>query len=276
MARAFRLPFQPVVAHLIPTRRCNLACAYLQRVRPVVRAGAAPVLERRVDALAALGTGIITISGGEPLLHPGTRCDHRRMRGLGMIATVITNGYLLTRDRIARLNRAGLDHLQISIDNVIPDEVSRKSLAVLDQKLQLLASMGRVRRDRQSDGRRGGGELRRTPWSSRGAPWRWGSRRRPGSSTTVAARCGRWATAAAGPRGDREPGDLAVRFLAPQPVSEEPHRRAAQRLAVPGGLPLPLCLRGRTGALVLAAARPARRAAGAVQPGRPGAANTAA
>ena len=52
---------------------------------------------------------------------------------------MITNGYLLTADRIQRLNRAGLDHLQISIDNVMPDDVSKKSLKVLDKKLQLLA-----------------------------------------------------------------------------------------------------------------------------------------
>jgi MoaA/NifB/PqqE/SkfB family radical SAM enzyme len=45
----------------------------------------------------------------------------------------------LTADRIKRLNRAGLDHLQISIDNVMPDEVSKKSLKVLDKKLQLLS-----------------------------------------------------------------------------------------------------------------------------------------
>src|SRR6266480_1289748 len=63
--------------------------------------------------------------------------DHIRRRG--MIAGMITNGYLLTAERIARLNRAGLDHLQISIDNVTPDEVSKKSLKVLDKKLQLLA-----------------------------------------------------------------------------------------------------------------------------------------
>jgi MoaA/NifB/PqqE/SkfB family radical SAM enzyme len=52
---------------------------------------------------------------------------------------MITNGYLLVADRIERLNRAGLEHLQISIDNVQPDDVSKKSLKVLDQKLGLLA-----------------------------------------------------------------------------------------------------------------------------------------
>jgi hypothetical protein len=63
----------------------------------------------------------------------------REIRRRGSIATLITNGYLLTPDRIQRLNHAGLDHLQISIDNVQPDNVSMKSLKVLDQKLQWLA-----------------------------------------------------------------------------------------------------------------------------------------
>jgi MoaA/NifB/PqqE/SkfB family radical SAM enzyme len=52
---------------------------------------------------------------------------------------MITNGYFLMPDRIERLNRAGLDHMQISIDNVMPDNVSKKSLKVLDKKLQFLA-----------------------------------------------------------------------------------------------------------------------------------------
>jgi MoaA/NifB/PqqE/SkfB family radical SAM enzyme len=52
---------------------------------------------------------------------------------------MITNGYLLMPDRIQRLNQAGLDHMQISIDNVMPDEVSKKSLKVLDAKLRMLA-----------------------------------------------------------------------------------------------------------------------------------------
>src|SRR5258708_14992919 len=52
---------------------------------------------------------------------------------------MITNGYLLTAERVRRLNQAGLDHMQIRIDNVMPDEVSKKSLKVLDKKLQILA-----------------------------------------------------------------------------------------------------------------------------------------
>ena len=41
---------------------------------------------------------------------------------------------------IQRLNGAGLDSLQISIDNVAPDDVSKKSLDLLHRKLQMLAA----------------------------------------------------------------------------------------------------------------------------------------
>jgi MoaA/NifB/PqqE/SkfB family radical SAM enzyme len=94
---------------------------------------------QRVDKLAALGTSVITISGGEPLLHPELDEIIHRIRKRGMIAGLITNGYLLVAERIQLLNRAGLEWLQISIDNVTPDEVSKKSLKVLDKKLELLA-----------------------------------------------------------------------------------------------------------------------------------------
>ncbi len=89
--------------------------------------------------MARLGTSIITISGGEPLLHPELDEIIARIRHHGRLAGMITNGYLLVPERIQRLNKAGLDHLQISIDNVQPDEISKKSLKVLDKKLQWLS-----------------------------------------------------------------------------------------------------------------------------------------
>src|SRR3981081_2526300 len=94
---------------------------------------------QRVDKLAALGTSVITISGGEPLLHPELDEIIHRIRNRGMIAGLITNGYLLVPERVQRLNRAGLEWLQISIDNVMPDDVSKKSLKVLGKKLEVLA-----------------------------------------------------------------------------------------------------------------------------------------
>src|SRR3954468_1915947 len=129
----------PVLAHVIPMRRCNLSCTYCNEYDDVSKPVAIETMYARLDSLARLGTTCITISGGEPLLHPDLDTIIAQIRKHGMLAGMITNGYLLTAERIKRLNRAGLDHLQISIDNVIPDAVSKKSLKVLDKKLQLLA-----------------------------------------------------------------------------------------------------------------------------------------
>jgi len=140
LAKAFRSPYSPVAAHLIPIRRCNLSCTYCNEYDDHSKPVPTETVLRRVDLLAGLGTGIVTLSGGEPLLHPDLDRIIRRIREQRMIATLITNAYLLSRERIHRLNDAGLDHLQISIDNVVPDEVSKKSLKLLDKKLQWLAS----------------------------------------------------------------------------------------------------------------------------------------
>jgi len=143
MGRAFKDGYRPVAAHLIPTRRCNLSCTYCNEFDAVSPPVPTPEVLRRIDRLAALGTGVVTLSGGEPLLHPDLDQIVSRIRRHGLIATLITNGFLLSADRVARLNRAGLDHLQLSIDNVLPDDVSKKSLKVLDGKLQLLARHAR-------------------------------------------------------------------------------------------------------------------------------------
>ena len=129
----------PLLAHVIPMRRCNLSCTYCNEFDDFSKPVPLDVMHQRLDHLAKLGTSIITISGGEPLLHPELDQVISRIRRNGMIAGMITNGYLLTAERIQRLNRAGVEHLQISIDNVMPDAVSKKSLKVLDKKLQLLA-----------------------------------------------------------------------------------------------------------------------------------------
>ncbi len=139
VGRALASTSHPVMAQIIPMRYCNLSCAYCNEYDKVSEPVPLEEMVRRIDHLGRLGTSIITISGGEPLTHPQLDDVIRRMRKTGALAGIITNGYLLNQERIERLNRAGLDHMQISIDNVDPDDVSKKSLKVLDKKLQMLA-----------------------------------------------------------------------------------------------------------------------------------------
>ena len=101
-ARAMSSAHHPVLAQIIPIRRCNLSCAYCNEYD----SSSAPVpteeMLRRVDRLAALRTTIITLSGGEPLLHPELSRIVARIRGHGILATLITNGYALVVVRRAR------------------------------------------------------------------------------------------------------------------------------------------------------------------------------
>src|SRR5229473_4093517 len=139
ISRALLSPNHVVLAHVIPMRRCNLACGYCNEYDQTSKPVPLDVMKRRLDKLADLGTSIVTLSGGEPMMHPQLDDLIHHIRVRGMIAGLISNGYYFTPERIKRLNKAGLQYLQISIDNVDPDEVSRKSLRVLDKKLRYLA-----------------------------------------------------------------------------------------------------------------------------------------
>jgi MoaA/NifB/PqqE/SkfB family radical SAM enzyme len=131
----------PVLAHVIPMRRCNLACTYCNEYDDYSKPVPTEAMFERLDKLAQLGTSAVIISGGEPLLHPDLDKLISRIRKHGMLAALISNCYLLTEKRIQELNQAGLEYMQVSIDNVNPDEVSKKSLKVLDKKLVWLSEL---------------------------------------------------------------------------------------------------------------------------------------
>ena len=139
VARGFQSASHPILAQIVPIRRCNLACTYCNEYDKHSPPVALATMRERIDHLARLRTANVEISGGEPLLHPDLDELIRHIRGTGALAGLITNGYLLNEKRIERFNDVGLDHLQISIDNVKPDDTSKKSLKVLDAKLRMLA-----------------------------------------------------------------------------------------------------------------------------------------
>src|SRR6266576_2672517 len=60
----------PLLVHIIPIRRCNLACTYCNEFDDFSKPVDLAEMFRRIDRLAEMGTAVITISGGEPLLLP--------------------------------------------------------------------------------------------------------------------------------------------------------------------------------------------------------------
>jgi MoaA/NifB/PqqE/SkfB family radical SAM enzyme len=131
-------PTAPVLVQMVVTRRCNLTCGYCNEYDDVSDPIPVERLKAQIDHVAALGTIVLTFTGGEPLLHPNL--DELIAHGVskGLVVTSITNGYPVTRKWIERLNAAQLSFLQISIDNLEPNEVSQKSLSKITKKLELL------------------------------------------------------------------------------------------------------------------------------------------
>lgn len=131
-------PTAPVLVQMVVTRRCNLSCGYCNEYDDVSDPIPTERLKQQIDHIAALGTVVLTFTGGEPLLHP--QLDELIAYGVskGLVVTSITNGYPVTRTWIERLNKARLSFLQISIDNLEPNDVSQKSLSKIRKKLELL------------------------------------------------------------------------------------------------------------------------------------------
>src|SRR5689334_20038818 len=94
----------PIMAHIIPIRRCNLSCTYCNEYDDFSKPVPTSVMVERINQLADLGTSILTLSGGEPLLHPELDDIIKAMRARGVLAGMITNGYLLTPQRVQQLN----------------------------------------------------------------------------------------------------------------------------------------------------------------------------
>ena len=109
VAKALVSKDHPILAHIIPIRRCNLACTYCNEYDDFSDPISVDVMCERLDRLADLGTAIVTISGGEPLMHPELEAVIERIRERGMLAGLISNGYLMSRKRIQSLNAAGID-----------------------------------------------------------------------------------------------------------------------------------------------------------------------
>jgi MoaA/NifB/PqqE/SkfB family radical SAM enzyme len=133
-------------AQLVITEDCNLSCGYCNEYLP----GAPPVplatLQERVDKLAALGVFVYDLLGGEPLLHPHLADLIRYMKARGPhrnLVVLITNGFLLTPQKVAALNAAGLDLMQVSVDSIVPTASSHKALKTVLPKLQMLAREAR-------------------------------------------------------------------------------------------------------------------------------------
>ncbi len=110
------------------THRCPLQCAYcsnpLKLDEPRSELSTAD-WKRVLDQAAAIGILQVHFTGGEPLARPDLAelVDHAGAAGL--YTNIITSGVLLTDAAMAALLDAGIDHIQLSFQDVLPDQADR-------------------------------------------------------------------------------------------------------------------------------------------------------
>src|SRR6187455_1280295 len=95
LARALLDKAHPILAQIVPMRKCNLACGYCNEYDKVSKPVPLADVLGWLDKLAELKTEIVTVSGGEPMLHPDIEAIIAGIRERKMIAGIITNGYFL-------------------------------------------------------------------------------------------------------------------------------------------------------------------------------------
>ena len=124
------------------THRCPLHCPYCSNPMEMVRAQGEMGTEdwKRVFTQAReLGVLQLGLSGGEPLVRKDLEELAIHARGLGLYTTLVTSGLGLTRVRAERLREAGLEHIQISIQDADP-EVAEKIAGVSSVKQKQAAA----------------------------------------------------------------------------------------------------------------------------------------
>jgi PqqA peptide cyclase len=110
------------------THRCPLHCPYCSNPLEMIRAEGELATEdwKRVFTQArALGVLQLGLSGGEPMVRKDLEELASHARSLGLYSTLVTSGLGLTRARAERLREAGLEHIQVSIQDVDPETAER-------------------------------------------------------------------------------------------------------------------------------------------------------
>jgi len=124
-SRWHRGELRPIIPYLFTEWKCNLDCHYCWSYNNTVKGMTEDVAKRSIDWLHSIGSRVLALMGGEPLLRP--KFIHKIVHYSAkkdIFVYLPTNGRLLKPDLIDRLGDAGLATVNLAVDSV----KERKSL----------------------------------------------------------------------------------------------------------------------------------------------------
>ena len=113
----------PLTASIGVTQRCDSRCYYcdIWKWQNFIADPTIEELNRIFSSLGNLGVKVVSLSGGEPLLRKDLEELISVVKNYNMRAQIVTNGILLSKGRIIKLIKAGLDCVTLSLDTVNPE-----------------------------------------------------------------------------------------------------------------------------------------------------------
>lgn len=130
-----------------PTLSCNIFCKHCySNSGPAGKLTLDPkALLNLVEDVADMGYGVISVSGGEPLMYKGIEKVLSYAKSLGLRTTITTNGTLLDELHLSKL-RGCVDLIAVSLDGPpsIHDKIRGSTTAFerLDKGLKVLKGLG--------------------------------------------------------------------------------------------------------------------------------------
>ena len=118
-------PRGPLIVFLSLTERCNLRCKKCTIWKGAKKATEPELSTEEIISflaqLSSMGTKIVALWGGEPLLNKDLCQIIREIHRLNMIPYLVTNGLLLHEHKVGELLASGLGSVSVSIDNPFPE-----------------------------------------------------------------------------------------------------------------------------------------------------------
>jgi pyrroloquinoline quinone biosynthesis protein E len=112
------------------THRCPLQCPYCSNPLELDRANRELTADEWGETFvqaAAMGALQLHLSGGEPTARRDLDRILAHAVAAGLYTNLVTAAVLLSRDQLTRLAEIGLDHLQVSVQDVVPESADRIS-----------------------------------------------------------------------------------------------------------------------------------------------------
>ena len=105
------------------TDRCNMNCIHCYNDSGQKRENELTVKEiyNTIDEMKEIGVLHVTLSGGEPLMHPAFFEIVSYIRGKALGVDLFTNGTLITQSVAKTLKALTILHVTVSLDSVTPE-----------------------------------------------------------------------------------------------------------------------------------------------------------